>query len=137
MGSVYCVKTRQFTVVSIAVRHFSRNSRRCNAWPISLKLIQAYIKSIDIKDFQWAKKEGKWVAEVVPLGEGLVDYKSYLNSLKLYGINVPISMHYEYPLGGAEHGGTSLTIDRNDVIKSMQTDLNNFKVMLRTAGVVK
>jgi L-ribulose-5-phosphate 3-epimerase len=108
-----------------------------NAWPISLKLIKPYIKSIDIKDFQWAKKGGKWITEVVPLGDGLVDYKSYLNSIKLYGINVPISMHYEYSLGGAEHGNTSLTIDRNDVIKAMQTDLNAFKGMLRTAGIVK
>jgi len=108
-----------------------------NAWPLGLKQASSHVTSMPIKDFQWAKKEGKWVAEVVPLGEGFVDYKSYLNSIKLYGINVPISMHYEYPLGGAEHGATSLSIDRSDVIKSMQTDLNAFKVMLRTAGVVK
>jgi L-ribulose-5-phosphate 3-epimerase len=108
-----------------------------NSWPIGLKLIKPYIKSIDIKDFQWAKKEGKWVAEIVPLGEGFVDYKSYLNSLKIYGINVPISMHFEYPLGGAEHGATSVTIDRADVIKAMQNDLTVFKTLLRTAGLVK
>ena len=106
-----------------------------NAWPIGLKLIKPYIKSIDIKDFQWAKKDGKWFAEIVPLGGGLVDYKSYLNALKLYGVNVPVSMHFEYSLGGAEHGATTLTIDRNDVIKSMQTDLNGFKALLRTAGL--
>ncbi|HMG91863.1 MAG TPA: TIM barrel protein [Chryseolinea sp.] len=108
-----------------------------NSWPIGLKLIKPYIRSIDIKDFQWAKKDGKWMAEVVPLGEGLVDYKSYLNSIKLYGINVPISMHFEYSLGGAEHGNASLTIDRRDVIKSMQTDLNALKVMMRTSRLVK
>jgi len=108
-----------------------------NSWPIALKMMKPYIKSVDIKDFQWSKKDGKWMSEVVPLGEGFVDYKSYLTLLKLYGINVPISMHYEYPLGGAEHGATSLTIDRNDVIKAMQTDLNKFKVMLRTAGIEK
>jgi len=108
-----------------------------NAWPIGLKLIGPYIKSIDVKDFQWAKKEGKWVAEIVPLGEGLVNYKSYLNSLKLYGVNVPVSMHFEYSLGGAEHGATTLTIDRNDVIKAMQKDLNGFKVLLRTTGLAK
>jgi len=100
-------------------------------------MMKPYIKSVDIKDFQWAKKEGKWMTEVVPLGEGFVDYKSYLTLLKLYAINAPISMHYEYSLGGAEHGATSLTIDRNDVIKAMQKDLNNFKVMLRTAGIEK
>src|SRR5688572_4996549 len=108
-----------------------------NSWPLALKLMKPHIKSVDIKDFQWAKKEGKWMTEVVRLGEGFVDYKSYLTLLKLYAINVPISMHYEYSLGGAEHGATSLTIDRNEVIKAMQTDLNNFRVMLRTAGIEK
>jgi L-ribulose-5-phosphate 3-epimerase len=108
-----------------------------NSWPIALKLMKPHIKSVDIKDFQWTKKEGKWMTEVVPLGEGFVDYKSYMTLLKLYAINVPISMHYEYSLGGAEHGATSITIDRNDVIKAMQKDLNNFKVMLRTAGIEK
>lgn len=107
-----------------------------NAWPIGLKLISPYIKSIDIKDFQWAKKDGKWISEIVPLGEGLVDYKNYLDALKLHGINVPISMHYEYSLGGAEHGDTSITIDRDDVINAMRRDLNTFKAMLRTAGLV-
>lgn len=108
-----------------------------NSWPIGLKLLKPYIKSIDIKDFQWTKKEGKWIAEVVPLGEGMVDYKNYLSLLKLYGINVPISMHFEYPLGGAEHGGATLTIPRDEVIKAMQNDLVNFRTMLRTSGLVE
>ncbi len=106
-----------------------------NAWPIGLKLLKPYIKSIDIKDFQWAKKDGKWVNEVVPLGEGFVDFKSYLTTLKTLGINVPVSMHFEYSLGGAEHGASTLTIERDEVIKAMQTDLNTFKALLRTAGL--
>lgn len=107
-----------------------------NSWAIGLKLLKPYVKSIDIKDFQWTKKDNKWIAEIVPLGEGMVDYKSYLNALKQYGINVPISMHFEYPLGGAEHGATTINIDRAEVIKAMQKDLNTFKAMLRTAGLV-
>jgi len=106
-----------------------------NAWPIGLKALKPYVKSIDIKDFQWAKKDGKWVTEVVPLGGGLVDFKSYLTTLKTLGINVPVSMHFEYPLGGAEHGASTLTIERDEVIKSMQTDLNAFKALLRAAGL--
>jgi len=108
-----------------------------NSWPIGLKLLKPYIKSVDIKDFQWAKKEGKWITEIVPLGEGLVDFKGYLNALKLYGIGVPVSMHYEYPLGGAEHGGTTLAIERKEVISAMQKDLSAFKVLLRSAGLIK
>jgi sugar phosphate isomerase/epimerase len=106
-----------------------------NSWPIGLKLLKPHIKSIDVKDFQWAKKDGKWVTEVVPLGEGLVDFKTYLSMLKILGINVPVSLHYEYPLGGAEHGATAITIKREDVIAAMQKDLNTLKALLRTAGL--
>ena len=47
-----------------------------NTWPVGLKLISPYIRSIDIKDFYWSKKDGKWISETVPLGEGMVDFKS-------------------------------------------------------------
>ena len=83
-----------------------------NAWPIGLKLLKPYIKSIDIKDFQWAKKDDKWIPDIVPLGAGFVDFKSYFGLLKQYAIHVPISIHYEYPLGGAEHGNSTLNDEK-------------------------
>ena len=106
-----------------------------NTWPIGLKLLKPFIRSIDIKDFQWAKKDGQWVSEIVPLGEGLVDFKNYFAHLKQYEIRVPISMHYEYSLGGAEHGHTSLSIDSEDVIHAMKRDLQALRGMLLTAGI--
>ena len=59
----------------------------------------------------------------VPLGEGMVDFKAYFALLKEYNINVPVSLHYEYPLGGAEHGGTEITVDRKVVFDAMKRDL--------------
>lgn len=108
-----------------------------NAWPIGLKLLKSHIKSIDIKDFQWAKKESKWTDQYVPLGEGLVDYKKYLGLLKQYAIEVPVSMHFEYPLGGAEHGATSLTTNRDEVIAAIKADCTTFKSYLKTADLTK
>jgi len=106
-----------------------------NTWPIGLKLIKQFIKSIDVKDFQWAKEDGKWAAEIIPLGEGLVDYKSYFSLLKKYAISVPVSMHFEYPLGGAEHGLDSLTIESDEVISAMTRDLQLLRKMFREAGI--
>lgn len=106
-----------------------------NTWPIGLKLLKPFIRSIDIKDFQWSRSEGKWAAEVVPLGEGMVDFKNYFAQLKQQQIRVPISMHYEYSLGGAEHGHRELTIDGEQVIDSMKRDLNVLRAMLITAGI--
>lgn len=108
-----------------------------NAWPIGLKLLKPYIKSIDIKDFQWAKNENKWVTEIVRLGEGFIDYKNYLSLLKQYSISVPISMHFEYPLGGAEHGATSLTVDKKEVIATLKADCATLKKYLQAAALPK
>lgn len=106
-----------------------------NSWPTGLKLLKPYIKSIDIKDFQWSKKDGNWVAEMVPLGEGLVDFKKYLSFLKQYGIRVPISLHYEYPLGGAEHGNKTLAISREECIAAMKKDLIKLKDLIRETSL--
>lgn len=102
-----------------------------NTWPVGLKLLKPYIKSIDIKDFVWTKRDGKWQIDYVPLGEGMVDFGKYVGLLKQYGINVPVSIHYEYALGGAEHGDRKLTIKREEVIAAMKKDLNTLKAFLK------
>lgn len=101
-----------------------------NTWPIGLILLKPYIKSIDIKDFLLTKKGDNWQVEYVPIGNGMVDFKKYFGLLKQYGISVPISVHYEYALGGAEHGDRSLTISREAVIAAMKKDLTTLKSFL-------
>lgn len=108
-----------------------------NSWPIGLKLIHPFIKSIDIKDFLWENREGKWVARYVPMGEGMVDYTTYLKLIKQYGIKVPISVHFEFPLGGAEHGANTITISKEQAIASMKADLVKILGMFKSAGILK
>lgn len=107
-----------------------------NAWPIGLELISPYIRSIDVKDFQWVKKDDKWSSETVPLGQGMVDYKRYFGILKQYKITCPISIHYEYPLGGSEHGNKVLTIKRDAVISAMRKDITTLKKYMQESKLV-
>lgn len=93
------------------------------SWKNGLRLIQPDIKILAIKDFVWTKKNGAYVVENVPLGEGMVDFKAYFSLLKEYNINVPVSLHYEYPLGGAEHGQFEINVDRKVVFDAMRRDL--------------
>lgn len=93
------------------------------SWKNGLRLIQSQIKTIAIKDFIWQKKDGKWTVQNVPLGEGMVDFKTYFSLLKQYQIQVPVSLHFEYPLGGAEHGGTEISIGKQEVFAAMKRDL--------------
>jgi sugar phosphate isomerase/epimerase len=107
-----------------------------NTWPVGMKLISPYIRSIDIKDFQWSNKDGKWSSETVPLGEGMVNFKRYFGLIKQYNINVPVCLHYEYPLGGAESGANVLSMKRDDVISTMTKDLKTLKSYLTEAKLI-
>ena len=107
-----------------------------NAWPVGLQLISPYIRSIDIKDFSWSKKDGKWSSATVPLGEGAVDFKKFFGLVKQLNISCPISVHYEYPMGGAEHGAKEITMKREEVLSIMKKDLVTLKDYLKEANLI-
>ncbi|MEN8826247.1 MAG: TIM barrel protein [Wenyingzhuangia sp.] len=93
------------------------------SWELGLKCIKPYINSIVIKDVKWGRIKGKWKPISVPMGEGMVDFKRYFSLLKKYNINVPISLHVEHDLGGAEKGKSSFTISEKEVLSRIKKDL--------------
>lgn len=98
-----------------------------NSWELDLRRIQPYIKSIVIKDFKWGKVNGNWKPVNTPLGEGMVNFEHYFSLLKKYNINVPISLHLEYDIGGAEHGATTIKMDKKEIFSTMTKDLDYIK----------
>ena len=105
------------------------------SWPQNLRLLAPYINTIVVKDFLWQKIDGKWSVVDVPLGEGMVDFPKYFSLLRQYGLNVPISLHCEYPLGGAEHGARQISVDKKVVLDAIQKDLTRLKTWLKEAGL--
>lgn len=103
------------------IRHAVVEGGEC--WELGLRRIQPFINSIVVKDFKWGIKDGKWQPINVPLGEGMVDFNRYFSLLKAYQINVPVSLHIEYDLGGAEEGKTTVTMERKEIFKLMKQDL--------------
>ena len=93
------------------------------SWENGLKLLHKRVKTIVLKDFKWAKENGRWKLVNVPIGKGMVDFPKYFKLLKLYGLNPPVSLHLEYNLGGAEKGKTSIAIDKKIVFDAMKSDL--------------
>jgi len=99
-----------------------------NSWLLGMKLVAPWIGSTDIKDFIWQKNAaGKWNHKVVPLGEGMVDWKTYLTMYRNLGISAPVSIHYEYDLGGAENGKSSTTMPLPEIKAKLQRDLKVLK----------
>ena len=103
------------------------------SWPNGLRLLQPQIKALTLKDFYWAKKNGKWVVEDVPIGEGMVDFRAYFKLLKQANLRLPVSLHIEYPMGGAESGATRLSIPQNDLFAAMKRDLNRLRELWEAA----
>ncbi|MDJ1504133.1 sugar phosphate isomerase/epimerase family protein [Xanthocytophaga agilis] len=103
-------------------------------WPINLQLIAPYVRTFDIKDFYWDRKEGKRFKHHCALGEGTVDFKTYLPLAKKYQFTGPVSMHFEQSLGGAENGNRTLTIDKKEVIAAMKKDLHTLRTWLAENG---
>jgi len=97
------------------------------SWELGLKRIRPYINAIVIKDVIWGKKNGKWKPISVPLGEGMVNFKRYFTLLKKYKINVPVSLHVEHNLGGAEKGRNTVSIPKKEVLLRIKKDLDYLK----------
>lgn len=86
------------------------------------------MKGIAVKDFIWKQGPKGWEAKWAPLGEGMVKIPQFLAMVAKSNFSGPVQVHYEYPLGGADKGATTLTMERAAVITAMRKDL----VQLRT-----
>ena len=98
------------------------------SWPLGLKLLGPWIRTTDIKDSIWTKNDkGRWIAKLVPLGEGMVDFKKYFELYRSLNIEAPVSIHYEYDLGGAEHGDRNPTMSLDEINIWLKKDITFLK----------
>ncbi|HEX6926962.1 MAG TPA: sugar phosphate isomerase/epimerase family protein [Longimicrobiaceae bacterium] len=104
------------------------------AWPLGLRLLAPYIRTVDVKDFLWAERPDRWVPRWVPLGDGMVDYPRYLRMVDELRISGPISLHFEYPpLEGPSD--LSRAERRQEAIRLMRRDLERLRALLAEAGL--
>lgn len=104
-----------------------------NSWVNGLELIHTQIKTIVVKDFKWGIVNGKCELINTPIGDGMVDFKRFFRMLKDYQIKVPVSMHCEYDLGGAEKGNREISVYPSVVFDAMKKDLNKIQELWREA----
>ncbi|MUU76993.1 sugar phosphate isomerase/epimerase family protein [Winogradskyella endarachnes] len=103
------------------------------SWQNGLKLLNDNIQTIVLKDYKWAKVNGKYKVINVPIGEGMVDFIKYFKLLKSYGLNPPVSLHLEYDLGGAEKGRSEFKVDKKVVFDAMRSDLKMIQKLWKQA----
>ena len=95
-------------------------------WKIATNLVMPRLKMVAAKDFLWEKTETGWAARNCPLGEGMVDWKYFVNALAAGGFQGPISLHLEYDVAGE----TSAAREKN-ILAALHRDLQFLKTCLR------
>jgi sugar phosphate isomerase/epimerase len=65
-------------------------------WNTALRLALPRLKAVTVKDFYWAKDGGAWKAVPCPLGEGMVDWKTFFAALARARYVGPITIEIKY-----------------------------------------
>ena len=82
-----------------------------------LNLVVPRVKMIAIKDFFWEQTAKGWRQRHCPLGEGMVDWTTFLGTLAQHGFHGPLSLHLEYEIAGAtpaqRHDNTLRAVERD------------------------
>src|SRR6266704_974741 len=98
------------------------------AWKIATNLVMPRLKMVAAKDFWWEKAQTGWAARNCPLGEGMVDWKYFMNALAAGGFQGPISLHLEYDVAGETSAAKE-----NNILAALHRDLQFLKTHLREA----
>jgi sugar phosphate isomerase/epimerase len=105
-------------------------------WINSFRICGPHLRGVAVKDFLWEKdKKGAWKANFKPLGTGMVHFPQFFGMLAAARFSGPLQLHFEYPLGGADGGKTSLTIPKEEVFTAMKRDLQQLRTYLKEAAL--
>ena len=101
------------------------------SWPTDFRAVEARTHTLVVKDFRWKRTEENWSVENCPIGSGMVRFKEFFELLKASGFSGAVSLHFEYPLGGADHGVRQLEADPETVLNAMRRDVDAVRQLLR------
>ena len=92
------------------------------SWVIAQRLLSKNIGSLAIKDFTWGVNERKAKVVSTPLGEGIVDFDLFFQTIKELNIVAPITLHIEYPFLSAEEENLSLLNKQKIIVSKLKKD---------------
>ena len=70
-------------------------------WRSAFNVVAPRLSMIALKDFFWEKTATGWRQQNCPMGEGMVNWKSFFAMLAKAGFHGPASLHLEYDVPGA------------------------------------
>jgi L-ribulose-5-phosphate 3-epimerase len=101
-----------------------------SSWILAMQLLRNNIGSLAIKDFTWDVTNHKAKVVSVPLGEGIVDFDLFFNSVKEMNLVVPLTLHVEYPLLNKEEENYSLLQKQKIIVSKIKKDVEFIRTKL-------
>ena len=71
----------------------------------------------------------------VPLGEGMVDFDKFLETLKDFGFEGPVDIHFEYPFFDSKDKSLTLEQKRNKALSYMKKDVEFIRQKMMEFGL--
>jgi sugar phosphate isomerase/epimerase len=122
-------------------------------WMETSHIAHRHVRGLSVKDFRWVKGgdgrrgTGGWSAEMVPGGEGMVDFKAMLGYFKSVGFAGPVELYQEYSVNvpgrtepvnmlGTNFGTWKLEMPKADWVALLKRDVSFYSNALREAGLI-
>jgi len=115
----------EFTGSQYDVRHAMVEG--ADSWIVGLKLMSDHIRTMAIKDYTWKTVKTKPEAVTVPLGEGMVDWDLYFQTLRDLKIKGPMTLHVEYPFFEKGEEQLSLSRQMEIIVGKLKKDVDFIK----------
>jgi L-ribulose-5-phosphate 3-epimerase len=132
-----------------------------SGWMETSHFAHRYVHGLSVKDFRWVKRSvqpgdaagggrrgtGAWSPEMVPGGEGMVDFSGMLSYFKSVGFAGPVELYQEYtatvpgvaqPVNmlGTDLGKWKLEMSKAQYISLLKRDVDFYTKQLADAGLV-
>ncbi len=106
-------------------------------WINSASLTAPMMRGVALKDFYWEKNgKGEWEPRWCPIGQGMVRFAPFFESLRDRHFSGPIQLHFEYrELGGADNGKRTIAISRQAFLEIVRRDLIKVRALMAAAGL--
>ena len=121
-------------------------------WMETSHFAHAMVHGLSVKDFRWVKRAGNrgsgaWSPEMVPPGEGMVDFKNMLAYFKSVGFAGPIELYQEYSVNvpgiaepvnmlGTDLGKWKLEMPKSQYVALLKRDVDFYTGALTDAGLL-
>jgi sugar phosphate isomerase/epimerase len=121
-------------------------------WVETSHFAHQHVHGLSVKDFRWVKggggrRAGAWSAEMVPGGEGMVDFSGMLSYFKSAGFAGPVELYQEYSVTvpgvaepvnmlGTDFGKWKLEMSKAHYVTLLRRDVNFYSQAMSEAGLL-